>query len=74
MKKIGITYSDGVKHMSAERVLGKKELREIFPEAECITQSIQVQRKRMHKSHSGKEGHAWLRRQSVHVRNRAVRL
>jgi hypothetical protein len=74
MKRIGITYSDGVKHMSAERVLGKRELREIFPEAACITQSIQVQRKRMHKSHSGKEGHAWLRRQKIVVRNRAVLL
>ena len=71
MKKIGLIYSDGEKHMGAERILGKDELRKIFPEAECITLGIQIQRKRMHKTHS-KDGHAWLRRQRTHVRNRTI--
>jgi hypothetical protein len=71
MKRFSIGYSDGEKHVSSERFLSKMELREIFPEAEYITRSVVINRKRLHKTHS-KDGHAWLRRQRSHVWNTAI--
>jgi hypothetical protein len=71
MKKVGITYSDGEKHISTDRFLSKMELREMFPDAEDVTRTVVLNRKRMHKSHS-KEGHAWLRRQRTHVWNTPI--
>jgi hypothetical protein len=73
MKKVGITYSDGEKHISTDRFLSKMELREMFPDAEDVTRTVVLNRKRMHKSHS-KEGHAWLRRQRTHVWNTTLNL
>ena len=46
MKKIGMTYSDGEKHIQADNFLPKEKLREIFPDAECITLSITIRKRR----------------------------
>lgn len=73
MKRLSIGYSDGEKHVSSERFLSKEELRAIFTEAESVTRSVVINRKRLHKTHS-KDGHAWLRRQKSVVRNRRIEI
>lgn len=71
MKKVGMTYSDGDKHVNADRFLGRQELRALFTEAEYVTLSILTQRRRLHKTHS-KDGHAWMHRQTTRIRNKAI--
>jgi hypothetical protein len=45
-KAIGLSYSDGEKHINVDRFYSKSKLRELFPDAETITLTIQRKRKR----------------------------
>lgn len=60
MKTVGLTYSDGETHHSSERFVSKVELREIFPDTEFVSLSIQYRkrffRKKSCSDESGKKG------------------
>jgi len=55
MKTAGLTYSDGETHHSTDKLISKVELREIFPDAACISLSIQYRKRFFAKKASSDE-------------------